>query len=191
MFPDKTLPNVRTLLAIVLVFCAAPALHSQFRGEEMPKPPQNPEKAHPVRNDAAQSGQEIVTLRYIRIKNGTFDQFLKTTPDIDAYTEKMGVRPIGVWKVVQAEGVEGVAKPSNDYDEIYLVTRYASIDHWKATRDPVSMGGNGPDWEKYRRALALRQSLIISTSLTFLQGAVSANRPLFMPGLNETYEKKP
>jgi hypothetical protein len=74
-------------------------------------------------------------------------------------TEKIGVRPIGVWKVIQAEDVEGAAKPSNEYDEVYLATRYASIGHWKATRDPVSMGGNGPDWEKYQRALALRQSL--------------------------------
>jgi hypothetical protein len=64
-----------------------------------------------------------------------------------------------MWKVVEPEGVEGVSKPSNDYDEVYLSTRYASLDHWKATRDATALGGNGPDWQKCKRGLDLRQSL--------------------------------
>jgi hypothetical protein len=34
-------------------------------------------------------------------------------------------------------------------------------------------------------------SLTITTNVTFLKGAMAANQPLFMPGLNEAYEKKP
>jgi hypothetical protein len=86
--------------------------------------------------------------------------------------------------------MEGQSKSSNDYDEVYLSTRYASLDHWKATREPTRLGGNGPDWEKCQRGLAYRQSVTISTHVIFLKGAMAANAPLYMPGLKETYEKK-
>jgi hypothetical protein len=149
-------------------------------------------KPRPVRNEVAQPGQEIITIRYFRIKKGTFDQFLKASQeDVWPYFDKIGARMIGMWKVFQAEGVESQPAPSKDYDEVYLSTRYASLDHWKATRNPTLLGGNGPDWEKCQRGLALRRSLTISTNLIFLQGAMARNAPLFMPGLNETYEKKP
>lgn len=136
--------------------------------------------------------EEIITIRYFRIKKGSFDQFLKASQeDVWPYFDKIGARMIGMWKVIEAEGVEGQAKPSADYDEVYLSTRYASLDHWKATRDPTSLGGDGPDWQKCQRGLALRQSLTISTYVIFLKGAMAANQPLFMPGLSETYDKKP
>jgi len=189
MARGATLANRHKLLVTILVLLASSPLHSQTRGDV--RPPQDPTKPRPVRNNVAQSGEGIVTIRYFRIKKGTFDQFLASTQDVNPYFEKIGARSIGLWKVIEAEGVEGQAKPSNDYDEVYMATRYASVDHWKATRDPTSLGGNGPDWEKCQRALALRQSLTISTSVIFLQGAMSASQPLFMPGLNEVYEKKP
>jgi hypothetical protein len=156
------------------------------------RPPRDVAKPHPVRNNVAQSGEEIITIRYFRIKKGTFDQFLKASQeDVWPYFDKIGARVIGMWKVIEAEGVEGQAKPNNDYDEVYLSTRYASIAHWKATRDATSLGGDGPDWEKCQHGLALRQSLTITTKVIFLKGAMAANQPLFMPGLNEAYEKKP
>jgi hypothetical protein len=168
---SATLANVHTLLVTVLILCTSPALHSQTRGDV--RPPQDPTKPHPVRNNIAQSGEGIITLRYFRIKKGTFDQFLKATEDVEPYFEKIGARSIGVWRVIQAEGVEGQAKPNNDYDEVYMANAYASIDHWKATRDPTSLGGNGPHWDKCQRGLALRQSLTISTNVIFLKGAIS------------------
>lgn len=96
-----------------------------------------------------------------------------------------------MWKVIEAEGVPGQSKPNNDYDEVYLSTRYASLDHWKATRDATSLGGNGPDWEKCQRGLALRRSLTLSTKVIFLKGAMAANQPLYMPGISDGHEKKP
>jgi hypothetical protein len=148
-------------------------------------------KARPVRNDIAQPGEEIITIRYFRIKKGTFDQFLKASQeDVWPYFDKIGARVIGMWKVFEADGVEGQAKGSDDYDEVYLSTRYASLEHWKATRDATSLGGNGPDWEQCQRGLALRQSLTLQTHVIFLKGAMAANAPLYMPGLKETFEKK-
>src|SRR5271154_1432162 len=115
----------------LLLFLLFPvAGFAQIRGAVNPAP--DPAKPHPVRNDIAQPGQEIVTLRYFRIKKGTFDQFLKASQeDVWPYFEKIGSRIVGMWKVFEAEGVEGQAKSTNDYDEVYLSTRYSSLDHWK------------------------------------------------------------
>ena|SRR5262252_4048817 len=146
---------------------------------------------HPVRNDVAQPGEEIVTLRYFRIKKGSFDEFLKVSVDgVWPYFEKLGSRVIGMWKVITPAGVEGATAESKDYDEIYLSTRYASIDHWKASRDAVQHGGNGPDWVKCKAALDRRRALTISTNVLFLKGTMAPGGPYFMPGLDEKYEKK-
>jgi hypothetical protein len=172
---------MRIPILAALFLLAAPAIPAQTRGAV-----RGPQNAKPiaVRNDVAQPGEEIITLRYFRIKKGSFDQFLKASQeDVWPYFDKIGARVIGMWKVFEAEGVEGQPKAGNDYDEVYLSTRYASLDHWKATRDPTSLGGNGPDWEKCQRGLALRQSLTISTHVIFLKGAMAANAPLFMPGV--------
>ena len=92
-----------------------------------------------MRNDVAQPGEEAVTLRYFRIKKGTFDQFLRASVEgVWPYFEKIGARMIGMWKVVTPEGVTDGPQASKDYDEVYLLTRYASVEHWKATRETVS-----------------------------------------------------
>ncbi len=168
-------------LVLLLVSSAA---FAQIRGAVNPAP--DPAKPHPVRNDIARPGQEIVTLRYFRIKKGTFDQFLKASQeDVWPYFEKIGSRIVGMWQVFDPEG--GASK---DYDEVYLMTRYASVAHWRATRDATLLGGDGPDWEKCRRGLDIRQNLTITTNVVFMQG-IQNNHPYFMPGLKETYEKKP
>ncbi len=149
------------------------------------------DKPRPVRNNAAQPGDEVVTLRYFKIKKGSFDQFLRASVEgIWPYFEKIGSRVIGMWQVVTPEGVADGPQASKDFDEVYLSTRYASVDHWKATRDSVSLGGNGPDWEKCKAALDLRQSLTISSNVIFLKGQMASGGPYFLPGLDEAYEKK-
>lgn len=151
----------------------------------------NQEAPRPVRNDVAQPGEEIVTLRYFKIKKGTFEQFLKASVEgVWPYFEKLGSRVIGMWQVFTPAGVDGATVTSKDYDEVYLSTRYANLEHWKASRDTVMHGGNGPDWLKCKAALDLRQSLTLSTNVIFLKGSMASNGPYFMPGLNEIYEKK-
>src|SRR5579885_2283501 len=170
---------MRTIVMAAWIFPAA--VFAQTRGAV--RAPEDT-KAKPVRNDVAQSGEEVITIRYFRIKKGTFDQFLKASQeDVWPYFDKIGARMIGMWKVFEAEGVEGQPKANPDYDEVYLSTRYASLEHWKATRDPVSLGGNGPDWQKCQRGLALRQSLTLQSHVIFLKGAMASNAPLFMPGV--------
>ncbi len=143
----------------------------------------------PVRNLIPQAGQEITTIRYWKIRKGTFPQFLKASQEgVWPYFEKIGSRVVGMWMVIPAPGE---AEASPDYDEVYLTTRYASLDHWAATRDAAAMGGDGPDYAALQAALAVRQSLTIETKVTFLQGVVGPLPPVFMPGTGETFADGP
>lgn len=171
---------MRMTRSLLLLFTACAAF-GQIRGGM--KPVADPDRPRPVRNDVAQSGEEIVTLRHFKIRKGTFDQFLKASQEgVWPYFEKIGARVIGMWKVVDPEPM--------DYDEVYLSTRYASREHWAATRDATLLGGNGPDWDRCRKALDLRESLTIESSVVFLKGALAGGGPLYMPGLPERYEKQ-
>lgn len=144
----------------------------------------------PVRNDVAQPGEEILTLRYFKIKKGTFPEFLKASQEgVWPFFEKLGARVVGMWQVIHSEVEGGTENP--DYDEVYLMTRYASVEHWAASREPQKHGGNGPDWEACRKALETRRALTLETRVTFLQGSTWQSPPVFMPGLDEKYEPAP
>jgi hypothetical protein len=141
----------------------------------------------PVRNDAHRAGREVVTLRYFKIRAGTFPEFLAASRDgVWPYFEKIGARVIGMWRVIPPPGA---ARGTSDYDEVYLATRYASVEHWAATRDTVAHGGNGPDWEACERALDYRESVTLESHVTFLEGELAPGGPYFMPGLPEKYER--
>ena len=136
-----------------------------------------------VRNERAQPGQEIAILRYFKIEKGAYPEFYsRSEQDIWPYWEKVGARIVGIWKVDQS--ALGDAKKA-DYDEVYLLTRYASLEHWKASRFGVDLGGNGPDAEAMIDAHAFRQSVTLETSFTVLKGALLQNGPYFMPAVKE------
>lgn len=143
----------------------------------------------PVRNLTAQPGEEIVTIRYWKIKKGGFPQFLEASQTgIWPFFEKIGARIVGMWQVIPPpDGKEA----SPDYDEVYLTTRYASLEHWAATRDAAAMGGDGPDYAALQAALAVRQSLTIETKVTYLKGATGPLGPVYMPGTGEKFVAAP
>ena len=143
----------------------------------------------PVRNLTAQPGEEIVTIRYWKIRKGTFPQFLEASETgIWPFFEKIGARIVGMWQVIPPpDGKEA----SPDYDEVYLTTRYASVEHWAATRDAAAMGGDGPDYAALQAALAVRQSLTIETKVTFLKGATGPLGPVYLPGTGEKFVAAP
>jgi hypothetical protein len=147
----------------------------------------------PVRNMAAQPGQEIVTIRYFRIKKGSFPQFLEASrTGVWPFFEKIGARIVGMWQVIPPqEGPNAGRQVSPDYDEAYLMTRYASLEHWSATRNAAAMGGDGPDYATLQKALAIRQSLTLETKVTYLQGVTGPLPPVFMPGTGEKFVPAP
>jgi hypothetical protein len=189
------------LFLLLCVACAAPR-NPQPTSEGEPAPIARPFRGgivedaraaaaapRPVRNDVAQPGEEIVTIRYFKIKKGSFPEFYRASEEgVWPYFEKIGSRVIGMWQVIHPEGTD--SEPNPDYDEVYLSTRYASFEHWAATREMARLGGNGPDWEKCRAALAQRQALTIESRVIFLKGSMAPGGPYFMPGLDEAYEKK-
>lgn len=193
---NMTLRRIIVLIAALAIACGSalaqqpPQPDKPFRGGINQE--RDPDRPRPVRNDAAQAGEEIVTLRYFKIKKGSFDEFLRVSIEgVWPYFEKLGSRVIGMWKVIAPEGITG-SPPGDqkDFDEVYLSTRYASLKHWNASRDAVLHGGNGPDWVKCRAALDRRQNLTLGTHVIFLKGSMAPGGPYFMPGLDESYERK-
>lgn len=186
---------MRSLLAAALLALAA-CTTAQPAQTQLP-PNNNPVQMNrdgpasrgPVRNLNPQPGEEITTIRYWKIKKGTFPQFLEASQKgIWPFFEKIGARIVGMWQVIPAPGAK---EASPDYDEVYLTTRYASLDHWAATRDAAALGGDGPDYAALQKALAVRQSLTIETKVTFMKGVVGPLPPVFMPGTGEKFAPAP
>ncbi len=166
-----------TILSISLTMPALAQSEGGLRGGP-------PEERAPVLNDIAKPGEPIVTLRYFKIRKGTFPEFLKASQTgVWPYFEKIGARVIGMWQVVgDADG----ARDGADYDEVYLMTEYASRAHWAATRQPWALGGNGPDFDALMEALQYRNSVTLETSVIMLQGDTGPKGPYFLPGLTGT-----
>jgi hypothetical protein len=159
-----------------------------FVGGLQQSDPTSTTEARPIRNDVAQPRDEIVTLRYFKIKKGTFPEFLKASQEgVWPFFEKLGARVVGMWKVIHPD--VSTDKENPDYDEVWLMTRYASVDHWAASREPQKHGGNGPDWEACAAALEVRRSLTLETRVQFLQGSAWQSPPAFLPGLEESYDR--
>jgi hypothetical protein len=173
--------------AIAAAGCASAQQPPPVRNELGPRA-EAAANAGPVRNLAMVPGEEIVTLRYWKIRKGAFPEFLKASQEgVWPYFEKIGARIVGMWMVTPAPGTEGPA----DYDEVYLMTRYASLEHWAATRSASALGGDGPDYAALQAALAVRDSLATETRLTFLSGFTGPNGPYFMPGTGERFAPLP
>ena len=143
----------------------------------------------PVRNQVPQTGEEITTLRYWKIKKGAFPQFLKASQTgVWPFFEKIGARIVGMWLVTP--GPDGRAA-SPDYDEVYQMTRYASLAHWAATRDAAAIGGDGPDYAALQAALKVRDGLSTESKVTFMTGVSGPLPPVFMPGTGEHFAPAP
>ena len=156
------------------------------------EPSPEPSDVIATRHDvAARSGPELVTLTYRRIRKGTFARLAaRTETAVWPFEEKLGARPIGHWRVIYPPA-DNRTTESPDYDETIAMTRYASYAHYVALRPDVAarLGGNGPDWEAWRDALAERERLTVgdTTRTEFLQGALHQSPPSYLPALRETY----
>ena len=142
---------------------------------------------HPVRLAAAKPGDEILLLRYRKIKKGSFEEFYAlSSQGTWPYLEKIGMRPVGQWQVVYLP--EGTPVESVEYDELYTLARFASWEHYQAMMDsPVSLGGDGPDYEKAVETLQLLDQLTLESSVQFLKGPLFGSPPQYTPPMDGAY----
>jgi len=139
---------------------------------------------HPVRNDVARLGPELLVLRHQKLASGSHQRYLELSRDgVWPFWEKVGVRIVGQWKVVHPEG-----GGDPGYDQGYRLARYRGLDHWLASREPVRLGGDGPDAEASAAAIDARQRLEIgSDGAIFLEGAMGPGGPYYLPALDERF----
>lgn len=144
----------------------------------------------PVRHDVPRPDEGFSTLRYWRLERGAYDEFWRLSAEgLWPFFEKMGARIVGTWRVVVPAGAEEAGlREHPDYEEVYMLVRYASFEHWQATRDMAGTGGNGPDFAKARQAAAARRPMVLDSWVTFLEGHQWHGGPVFTPPLDERYE---
>jgi hypothetical protein len=167
-----------------------PGLNEQYDLVEAGRRPPATDARIPVRVDVAQPGDEIVEVRYQRIRKGSFDQFVGATRSaIWPWEEKLGARPIGQWMIVHpAAASRTPASPA--YDEVITMTRFAGRPHREAMQPAaaVYMGGNGPDYDAWQAARVLQLELSLQTDVEIAQGFMYDSPPKFLPGLPERYQ---
>ncbi|MDE0199170.1 MAG: hypothetical protein OXK78_13310 [Caldilineaceae bacterium] len=142
----------------------------------------------PVRYDVPVPGEAIAELICWRVAKGAFAEFDSLTREgmLPAIT-KMGARGVGIWKLIYPE--PAIGEEHEDYDEIMMITRYASYEHWQACNDPVRLIGNGPDCRALMDASSRRDSLIRDQWRRFLQGELYHSPPTYAPPLDEDYRQ--
>ncbi len=157
------------------------------RYEQVDGSPDADSAPYPVRLGRARPGDGMLALEHSRIRKGAFEEYHAIARDrVWPYVEKIGVRPVGLWRVAYLPNSDPVE--SEDYDEVYYLARYASYEHFLAVRDEaVDMGGNGPDFEAFRNASDLLGALTQERSIEFLRGEPYGSPPVHAPGLQENY----
>ncbi len=151
---------------------------------------QSADTARPVRNDVAQEGTELLIFRHQKLRKGGHEGYFHLSRSgVWPWFEKIGSRIVGQWQVIHPDGSEG----DSEFDHGYRLARYASYDHWKATRQGhLLLGGNGPDYHRNRDALRARSHYQAdSDGAHFLEGATATTRTYYMPALEEAYEPAP
>lgn len=139
----------------------------------------------PVRHDVAKPGKEILVLRNHRLHGGGHEQFYQASrDDVWPYFERMGARVVGQWKVIRSDA----AAPQGQED-VYRLVRYASIEHWEATRFQRTTVGDGPAFDRDQKGRKARAAIELgSRGAFFLQGETAPGGPYFLPPLREKYE---
>lgn len=173
-------------LTVTFMFFASRPVRADNEGLAIPTGPSIGEQlaqSKAVRNAAPVPGEEVTILRSFKIRKGSYPEFhRRSAEEIWPYFEKIGARIIGMWRV---DGTAIASDSDVDYDEAILLTRYASLEHWRASRSPFDLGGTGPDAAALAAAHAFRQSVTLETSFKVLRGHPADNGPYFMPAVSD------
>jgi hypothetical protein len=133
----------------------------------------------PVSHKSASPNDEILILRYRKIKKNAFQELYEIEKgDVWPYLEKIGGRPVGQWKIIYLPNGTPIESP--DHDEDYSLIRYASLDHYKAVNeDPRALGGDGPDYQLQQKAKSLINELTLNRSYRVLKGPLFSSPPVY------------
>ncbi len=130
----------------------------------------------------AAPSDEFTVLRYFRIKKGAFGEFYRVSADkIWPYFEKTGAQIVGMWQVAYPDISGQKQSESAEYDEVYLLTRYTSMEHWQATRgiERAKLNNSDPYLVNLREGLRIRAALSMPQDpggqITVLRGNAAAD----------------
>ena len=89
-----------------------------------------------VRNDVPRVGQqEVLMLRHAFLEKGEYPTWKQASREgVWPWYKKLGSRIVGDWQVIYPNG--GSEYP--ELDEALRLARYASYEHWQATRGSAS-----------------------------------------------------
>ena len=173
----------RLLRRLPPVLTALAGLTAIALGQQEPAP-------HPVRNDVPQNGTELLVFRHQKLYKGGHEAYFRLSRHgVWPWFEKIGSRIVGQWKVIHPDG----SAEDSEFDHGYRLARYASYDHWKATRQGhLLLGGDGPDYHRSRESLQARSHYSAgSDGAHFLEGVTASTRVYYMPALDESYSPNP
>lgn len=148
-----------------------------------------------VRNDVPRLGQqEVIMMRHAYLEKGQYDYWYEqSSTKVWPWFERLGARIIGDFQITYPF----TDNPNPEQDEALRFARYASYEHWQATRTTTSIGDTGgSDVLAGRGGLSelattgiqnRRQVSQGSKEAIFLQGYMAETRPIYMPGTRETF----
>jgi hypothetical protein len=150
-----------------------------------------------VRNDVPRIGQqEVLMMRHAYLDKGGYDYwFEQSSQNVWPWFERLGARMLGDFQIIYPESTS----PNPDQDEAIRFARYASYEHWQATRPNDSSGstggsnrlaGDGELFTANNEGLTNRRTVAQgSRGGFFLKGHMATERPIYMPGLGENYQE--
>ena len=151
----------------------------------------------PVRNEVARVGQqEVIMMRHAFIEEGEYAFWERESRQkVWPWFQRLGARMIGDFQVIYPEVIDD----SPGQDEALRFARYASYEHWQATRrantenptgGSVVLAGKGSLSAESDIGLSNRRTVLQgSKEAVFLQGHMAQTRPLYMPGTKETFRE--
>ncbi|MCG8415665.1 MAG: hypothetical protein MI746_15725, partial [Pseudomonadales bacterium] len=95
----------------------------------------------PVRNDVPRvNQQEVIMMRHAYLDAGSYDYWYEQSrTGVWPWFERLGARILGDFEIIYPLGDD--ATP--DQDEALRFARYASYEHWQATRGGATAGDTG------------------------------------------------
>ena len=141
-----------------------------------------------VRNDVPRIGQqEIIMMRHAYLDEGSYDYWYEqSSTKVWPWFERLGARILGDFEIIYPEDED----TTPGQDEALRFARYASYEHWQATRPATAassgdtggsqgLAGNGPLFDANNDGLSSRRQVSQgSRGGYFLQGYMAEDRPI-------------